>query len=108
MTGQMPERVWLHHPDLADPFHCPADAVEAWTSRGWKPCDEEPEEVNPAVAEAIEWRRQQAEVAAEEAEKDTEPAKTKKPRAGSATESAAVAPLSADPNSPTAALSAPV
>jgi hypothetical protein len=55
---------WLRHPEVADPFRCPADAVEAWQARGWQPCDE-PAEVNPATAEAIAWRKQQAAMAAE-------------------------------------------
>lgn len=83
----MPERVWLFHPDLADPFHCPADAVEAWIARGWKPCDEEPQEANPSVDEALAWQKQQAEDAAKEAIKDTEQTKAKKPRAAAAAES---------------------
>lgn len=82
MTGQMPERVWLCHPDIADPFHCPADAVEAWAARGWTQCDEEPQEPNPATAEALAWQQQQAEAAAEE--KAAEQTKTKKPRAAAA------------------------
>jgi len=55
---------WLCHPEVADPFLCPADAVEAWQARGWKPCDE-PVEVNPATAEAIAWRKEQDKLAAE-------------------------------------------
>jgi len=89
---------WLSHPDVVDPFRCPADAVEAWQARGWKPCDE-PEEVNPATAEAIAWRKQQDALAAERMADEKaaewnaehaavkEQAKTKKARAATAAES---------------------
>ena len=97
---------WLCHPDVADPFRCPADAVEAWQARGWQPC-EEPVEVNPATAEAIAWRKEQDKLAAEQLADEKaaeqaaakEQAKTKKARPATAAES---------DEGLTAALSAPI
>lgn len=60
------ERVWLKHPEHGGYFHCPAGAVEAWTSPelGWEVADDEPEEPNPVIAELLAAR---AALAAEEA-----------------------------------------
>ncbi len=49
------ERVWLCHPDVQTPFHCPVAAAPGWKKRGWKECDP-PEEQNPAVAEYVPLR----------------------------------------------------
>lgn len=46
----MTERVWLRNPETGGAFHCPADAADSWRARGWVD-GEEPQQVNPAVAE---------------------------------------------------------
>lgn len=48
----MTERVWLHNPETGGNFHCPADAAAGWRLRGWVD-GEEPQEINPAVAEWV-------------------------------------------------------
>lgn len=46
----MTDFVWLANPDTGAPWRCPADALDAWTARGWTPCDE-PLPIDPAIAE---------------------------------------------------------
>lgn len=36
--------VWLHNPETGGHFHCPPDAVEAWTDRGWELAEQPPPE----------------------------------------------------------------
>lgn len=56
----MDERVWLHHPGTGGYFHCPVDAVKDHLGMGWQKADSPPEETNPAVAEQLAWRAEQA------------------------------------------------
>lgn len=71
------ERVWLYHPEAKGHFHCPAEAVEAWCSDlGWQVAEAPPEQIDPAVAEHLAWRREQQALA--EAAKPTKPSKPAK------------------------------
>lgn len=78
----MYDRIWLKHPDIADPFHCPVDAAQAWQARGWEPCDE-PAQPNPALAE----QTPASAPAAESSPPTVAQPKSKKPRGDTAVES---------------------
>lgn len=56
----MDSHVWLKHPKSGGYFHCPVGAVEHMAELGWEPSEPPPEEVNPAVAEQLAWRRELA------------------------------------------------
>lgn len=76
------ERVWLYHPEAKGYFHCPVEAVDAWCNDlGWQVADNPPEEINPAVAENLAWRREQEERAAAEAA-SSKSTKSSKPAKG--------------------------
>jgi hypothetical protein len=57
---------WLKHAETGGHFRCPNGAVDDMAELGWEP-SEAPEEINPAVAEHLAWRREQ-ELARQQAE----------------------------------------
>ncbi len=57
------ERVWTQHKEHGGYFHCPVDALDEMRAKGWEPSDPPPPPVNPAVAEQLAWREEQAEKA---------------------------------------------
>lgn len=63
--------VWLHNAETGGYWECPAPVVDDWRSRGWVPSDPPPPAPDPAVAEALAWRAQQAAAASA----DTKPTK---------------------------------
>ncbi|MFV2094822.1 hypothetical protein ACFHW1_04935 [Micromonospora sp. LOL_014] len=68
----MDTHVWLHHAETGGYWECPVPAVDDWRSRGWVPSDPPPPAPDPAVAEGLAWREQQAAASA-----DTPPTTTR-------------------------------
>ncbi len=66
----MDERQWLRHAKTGGYFHCPVEAVPGWIDMGWETSDPPADEINPAVAENLAWRAEQA------ARQETKPAKS--------------------------------
>lgn len=66
---------WVKHKETGGYWQCPDGVLDEMRKQGWEP-SEAPAEPNPAIAEALAWRREQAEAAAREAEttKPTKPA----------------------------------
>ena len=54
----MDDFTWLKHAETGGHFRCPNGAVDDMAELGWEP-SEAPEEINPAVAEQLAWRREQ-------------------------------------------------
>lgn len=78
----MDEFVWTQHVDHGGYFRCPVDALDDMAATGWLPCDP-PEQPNPAVAEQLAWRAEQAARADHEPEPGREVEPTIAARRGS-------------------------
>lgn len=63
---------WVRHKEHGGYWQCPDAALDEMRKIGWEP-SEAPDEPNPAVAEQLAWRAEQA--AAAEAEKKSKPTK---------------------------------
>jgi hypothetical protein len=55
------ERQWVRHREHGGYFQCPVDVLDDMAAKGWEPSEAPPPPVNPAVAEQLAWRQQQAE-----------------------------------------------
>jgi hypothetical protein len=64
---------WTRHVETGGYFHCPNESLGDMREKGWEPSDP-PVEPNPAVAEALAWRAEQAAAAKAEKSKPTKAA----------------------------------
>lgn len=51
---------WLRHREHRGYWRCPDAAVDDMAERGWEPTDPPPPQPDPAVAEQLAWRAEQA------------------------------------------------
>jgi len=64
---------WLHNPTTGGVWQCPNAAVDDYLALGWER-SEAPSPPNPAIAERLAWRRQQAAAAQAEPDPVSQPA----------------------------------
>jgi hypothetical protein len=51
---------WTRHREHGGYWRCPDGALDDMAERGWEPCDTPPPQPDPAVAEQLAWRAEQA------------------------------------------------